>query len=277
MTRLGAELVAGVAVAGIALAFAAHPTRTSAEPATAHAAAGVTEQVSVAEHLDRPIDPTLAFVDERSREVTLGQYFGAERPLLITLNYFRCETLCDLQLQRLTRALRAIDDVPSSAFRIVTVSIDPTDTPDAAAHRRSGYLAQAGRADLAWRFLVGAEKPIRALAGQLGFRYAYDERSDQYAHAPVLFLVSPQGRIVRYLYGIDYPPADLRLAIVDASQGRVGSTADKLLLRCFRFDPATGRYGVYVLGFIRTGGALIVCALVLGFIALRRAEARRQG
>lgn len=244
----------------------------ASNPAQASPAA----QVDVAERLDQPLDPALSFVDQQGQRVTLGSYLGAGRPLLITLNYFRCQTLCDLQLQRLARAVGQLSDLPGMGFRMVTVSIDPSDTPDGAAHRRSGYLEQTGRADLDWRFLVGAEPQIRALADQLGFRYAYDERSDQYAHAPVVFLVSPQGRIVRYLYGIDYPPADLRLALIDASEGRIGRAADKLLLRCFRFDPAAGRYGVYVLGVVRAGAVLTLCALVLGFIGLRRGEARRR-
>lgn len=244
---------------------------------SATALASPAEKIDVSERLDQPIDRELSFVDQRGERVTLGSYLGGDRPLLITLNYFRCQTLCDLQLQRLARAMSALSDLPAASFRMVTVSIDPSDTPHGAAHRRSGYLEQTGRGDLDWRFLVGAEPQIRALAGQLGFRYAYDERSDQYAHAPVLFLISPQGRIVRYLYGIDYPPADLRLALIDASEGRIGRASDKLLLRCFRFDPAAGRYGVYVLGFVRAGAVLTLCALVLGFIGLRRAESRRRG
>ena len=232
---------------------------------------------SVVERLGQPLDPNLAFSDERGTAVRLGSFFGGARPLLVTLNYFRCHMLCDLQLQRLTQSLAALDDLRGSDFRVLTVSIDPTDRPADAASRRHGYLRRLGRAEVDWRFLVGHEPRFVRSRTQLGFGYRYDPSSQQYAHAPMAFVIAPGGRIVRYLYGIDYPPSDLRHALIEASQGRIGSTLDKVLLRCFEFDPAAGRYGLYVLGLVRAGGVLTVLAMVLGFAWLRRMEARRGG
>jgi protein SCO1/2 len=166
--------------------------------------------------------------------------------------------------------------VGAGTFRVLTVSIDPKDSPADAARKRDVYLRRLGRPDLDWSFLVGAESQISALAGSLGFAYRYDARSDQFAHAPVLFVLSPDGRVSRYLYGLDYPPRDLRLALVDASAGKVGRTLDRVLLRCFRFESASGRYGAHVLNLVRLGGVLTVLGLALGFVRLRRVEQRRQ-
>jgi protein SCO1/2 len=262
--RLLMRAVLGVVL--MMLALKASPVRGAPVPVA---------EASIVERLDQPVDPALAFVDERGRSVTLGSFFGTGRPVLLTMNYFRCRTLCDVQLRQLTQSLRALDGLPGQSFRVLTVSIDPRDAPAAAAERRAGYLAQAGRADLDWHFLVGAEPQIRALADQLGFGYRYDERSGQYAHAPMTFMLSPSGRIVRYLYGLDHPPAALRMALVEASRGQIGRTLDKLILSCFQFDGAAGRYGLYVIGLVRVGGVLTLFGLALLLLRLRRKELGR--
>jgi protein SCO1/2 len=229
----------------------------------------------VVEHLGQQLDLGLEFTDDRGRTVQIRSLLEGDRPVLLTLNYFRCRTLCDLQLRRLTQSLHALGDLRGREFRVVTVSIDPTDTAAGAAQRRSGYLRIAGRRDLDWQFLVGREPQIRALAGQLGFGYSYDARSKQYLHAPMAFLLAPDGRVVRYLYGLDYPAPELRRALIDAGEGKIGTTLDRVLLRCFEFDPAAGRYSVRVLALVRAGGAVTALAMLLAFLRLRRLEARR--
>jgi protein SCO1/2 len=245
--------------------------------AAARAQANPQDGVDVRERLGSRVDPQLAFLDHEGRPLRLGELLGPRRPVLLTLNYFRCKTLCDLQLERIADSLRVLSDVRADAFRVVTVSIDPRDAPADAARKRASYLRRLGRADLDWRFLTGSESQVDALAGSVGFGYRYDSRTDQYAHAPVLFVLSPDGRVVRYLYGLDREPRELRLALVEASQGRLGRTLDRVLLRCFRFEPAAGRYGMYVLGAVRLGGVLTVLGLALGSVLLRRTEERRQG
>ncbi len=254
-----------IAAVGTCVALAA-PVAASPPP----------DDVDVSERLGSRLDPKLAFVDQQGRAVRLGDLVGAGRPVLLTLNYFRCKTLCDVQLERIAESLRVLSDVGAGTFRVLTVSIDPKDSPADAARKRDVYLRRLGRPDLDWSFLVGAESQISALAGSLGFAYRYDARSDQFAHAPVLFVLSPDGRVSRYLYGLDYPPRDLRLALVDASAGKVGRTLDRVLLRCFRFESASGRYGAHDLNLVRLGGVLTVLGLALGFVRLRRVEQRRQ-
>lgn len=242
---------------------------------TAHAqrAPIALEEVGITERLGSSLSGDLRFRDHRGEVVKLSQYFDGHTPVLLTLNYFRCRTVCDLQLVRLASRLRELD-AANTPYRALAVSIDPRDTPEMA----RGKLAQHGKAagpGAEWNFLVGDEQNISALARELGSTFRYDARSEQYAHAPALFVATPKARIARYLYGVDYPPRDVRFALIEAAAGRSGSSLDKILLTCFQYDSTTGRYGPYVLGIMRVGGVITVIGIAIGVVLLRRGELRR--
>lgn len=200
--------------------------------------------------------------------------------MLMVLAYFRCPMLCDLVQQGLVASLRATALHPGEDFRVVTVSIDPADTRGNAELRRTGFLQALGHGpplpSASWRVLVGAETEIRSLADALGFRYVYDPTSRQFAHPACAFVLTPDGRISRYLYGTTFRPFDVRLAVVEAAQGKVGTIVDRVLLTCFRYDPAARKYGPYVVGIMRGGSAVVLSAFGLAMVAmLRRDRARR--
>ena len=233
--------------------------------------------VGLDQHLGEQVPRDLAFVDEAGRSVRLGDYFD-KRPLILTLNYYECPMLCTLELNGLVASLKTMSLEPERDFRIVTVSINPKEGPALAAEKKALYVKNYARAGAAsgWHFLTGEEPSIQELARRVGFRYAFDAASGQYAHAAGIVLLTPSGRISRYFYGVDYAPRDLRLALVESSEGKIGNLVDKVLLFCFHYDPATGRYSMAALRAMRLGGVLT--ALVLGVMILRmlrRERARR--
>jgi protein SCO1/2 len=224
-----------------------------------------------------PLD--LPFRDETGRTVTLRDYTG-DKPVLLVPAYYECPMLCTLVLNGVVSALRALPFDIGREFRVVTVSFNPHETSELAAQKKGNYLEQYRRPGAAegWHFLVGDETSIRPLMEAIGFRYAWDAEAKQYAHASGLVVLTPGGRLSHYFYGVEFAPRDLRLALVEASNERIGSFVDQLLLFCFHYDPATGRYSRVALGAIRAGGVLTLVALG-GFIALmlrrERAQARR--
>lgn len=233
-------------------------------------------QVAVDEMLGGYLDMDLAFVDQDGKQVRLGDYFDGERPVLVTLNYFRCPTLCNLQLNALTRTLEAFDWTPGEQYRIVTVSIDPRETSELAGKKRATHLEALGRGDVDWNFLTGDALQIRMLAAQLGIGYAYDAEQDQYAHPAVLMFISPEGKVARYLYGLEYNVSDVKFALMEAAEGRVGSPVDKLILSCFHYDASLGEYGPFAMGIMRLGGAATVLILGVPLIIVWRRERRRR-
>ena len=216
--------------------------------------------------------------------VQLGDYLG-HKPVILTLNYYECPMLCPLVLEGLLRSLRALSFTVGEQFDVVTVSIDPGETPALAATTKARYLRDYGRSEAAtgWHFLTGDEASIQRLTEVVGFRYAYDAVKDQYAHAAGIMVLTPQGKIARYFYGIEFSPRDLRLALVEAAANTIGSAVDQLLLFCYQYDPATGRYTLVV----RRTLQLVSLATVFGLAAFvvvmfrrdhthhLRAEARR--
>lgn len=228
-------------------------------------------EVAVDEHLGAPIDPDLQFRAEDGSAVRIGDLVQGDVPTLITLNYFTCETLCSVQLNAVLDGLKALDWVPGENFRVVTVSIDPTEGPELAATKRESYLDALGKGDVDWRFLTGEQDAITSLADTVGFRYRYDERSGQYAHPAVIAFISPEGSVARYLYGVQYPPMDLKFALMEAAAGRVGSPVEKLVLSCFQYDESVGQYTPFAFGIMRLGGVATMLGLGLfGFVLWRR-------
>ena len=230
------------------------------------------EGVDIAEKLGNRLELDISFTNHLGQNVQLKDYFDGKRPVLLTLNYYRCKTLCNLQLNAVVNSLRDLGWKPGQKFRIVTISIDPREGHELARDKRASYLHALGKNDVDWNFLVGKKSSIDKVANAVGFRYRYIADEDQYAHPAAIYIISPTGTISRYLYGIAYPARQLRFSLIDAgSEGRIGSTVDRILLSCFHYDATSGQYGPFAFGIMRLGGILTVCALALflGFLWYR--------
>ena len=228
--------------------------------------------VGVEQRLDAQVPLDLAFRDESGRAVPLSTYFHG-KPVILTFVYYRCPMLCNAILTGLEPSLKPVSFNPGRDFEVVSVSFDPGDTAEAALAKRRMILQRYGRSDTAngWHFLTGDETNIRALTDAAGFHYRYDPATKQFAHASAVMILTPEGRISRYFYGVEYAPRDIRLGLVEASANKIGSPVDQILLFCYHYDPATGKYGAIVMNLVRVGGALFV--LVGGaflFLAFRR-------
>ncbi|MFZ5468898.1 MAG: SCO family protein [Myxococcota bacterium] len=232
---------------------------------------GVVERL----HERLPLDAT--FTDSTGRAVALRELFAEGRPTVLALVYYRCPTLCGLVLDGLVGSLRQTGMRLGEDYSVIALSIDPTEGPREAAAKKKEAMAALGGQEEAWSFLTGPAEEIRAVAEAVGFRYAYDEEAKLYAHAAVLVLLTPQGRISRYVYGVRYPPRELRWALVEAAGGKVGTSLDRVLLTCFRYDPATRRYEPYVKGFFRIGALVFLFALSGLLAVLWRREIKGDG
>ena len=223
-----------------------------------------------------PLDVPLR--DEQGRAVRLGQYFGTARPVVLVPAYYRCPQLCGLVQNGIASALRALSLDVGRDFQVVTFSFDPSDPTALAAGKKTAMLDAYRRpgAKAGFHYLTGDAEAIRRLTEAIGFRYAYDEGRREFAHASGLVVATPGGVVSHYLYGVEFAPRDLRLALVEASAGKLGSAVDRLMLFCFMYDPATGRYSRLALGAVRGGGVLTVLLLVVGIAVLLRREAGRR-
>jgi len=233
------------------------------------------QNVGIEQHLDAQVPADLAFTDDSGRPVKLGDYFG-HKPLILNLVYYNCTMLCGEALSGLTGAMKMVKFNVGDEFDVVTVSFDPRETPAVAAAKKQDYLKRYGRANAAsgWHFLTGPAESINTLTKAVGFQYEYDAKSSQYAHATAIMVLTPQGRISRYFYGVDYPPKDLRMGLVEASQGKIGNLTDQVLLYCYHYDPQTGKYGAVVSNILKLGAALtILCLAALLFILFRLEKA----
>ena len=247
---------------------AAEPRVTRTEPLPKRL-----DGVRVDEHLGDSIPLDLGFVDEEGKPVTLRDYFDGKVPVIITLNYSDCPMLCSLQLSGV------VDSSAGKEYRLVTVSINPKEGPERARKTKARYLQQYGRpgAEDGWHFLTGSANNVHALANAIGFRYSYNEKRDEWVHPAAITVTAPNGKIARYLYGIEYHPKTLRLSLVEASEGKIGTTIDKLVLYCFHYDATEGRYAPVARNIMRLGGAIAVVVLG-GFLSLlwaREAKKKR--
>lgn len=237
------------------------------------------EEVRVDEQLGArvPLEATLR--DHEGRPVTLGSVFRDGKPVVLALVYYDCPMLCGLIQSGLARAMRENGLVAGRDFRAVTISFAPEETPAQARERRRGYLQSMGLSEAsdAWSFWLDEGGAARRIADAVGFHYKKDEVSGEWAHLAAIFVLAPDGRVSRYLYGIEFPPKDFRLSLVEAADGKVGTSFDKLVLACYRYDPATRRYQPFALGFVRAGGALAAVALaglIAGLLWRERKKAR---
>ncbi len=229
------------------------------------------------QHLDERLPLELGFKDETGREVTLSDYFGRGKPVILVLAQYRCRMLCTEVLNGLVRAMLDMNLKLGTDFEVITVSFDSRETPDLAAGKKKTYLERYGHAgsEVGWHFLTGKSDAIERLTKAVGFRYTYDAKNDQFAHASGIIVLTPTGKISRYFFDIQYPPRDLRLSLVEASANRIGSPVDQILLFCFHYDPAEGKYGPTVMNFLRLGGVLCVTGIVGLICVLRRGDRRR--
>lgn len=235
------------------------------------------EKVGIEQRIGAPVPKDLQFQDHEGRTVTLGA-LDSGRPVVLALVYYECPMLCTMVLNGLLRVLNTLEMDAGREFDVLTVSIDPNETPKLAAKKREKYLAKYPRetAPDGWHFLVGDEANVRALADAVGFHYAWDERTKQYAHASAIMVLTPDGQVARYLFGVDYDPRVLRLSLVEASQGEVGSATDAALLYCFQYDPATGKYSLAIMNVLRAAAVLTLLGLglLIGVLLLRERRAR---
>ncbi|MES1177410.1 MAG: SCO family protein [Myxococcales bacterium] len=234
--------------------------------------------VDVKEHLSAPVPMDLAFEDENGKPVTLKDYFDGSVPVILTMNYSNCPMLCSLQLTALVEGLKKVDWTIGKEYRIVTVSYDPTETQDLAHRTKARYLAQYARpgSEGGWHFLHGSENNVQAMAKALGITYHYNEARKEYVHPATVILSTPNGKIDRYLYGLDYPEKTLHLSLVESSEGKIGTTVDQLILFCFHYDANEGRYAPVARNIMRAGGGATVFLLAGFLTVLSRRDKKRK-
>jgi protein SCO1/2 len=260
---------------GIVLLFPACclcPSQLPAKP-------DIFRQVGFDQRLDQQVPPGLRFRDHTGAYVSFGQYFG-DKPIVLSLVYYECPMLCTLELNGLVRSLKVLESTAGDDFEVVVVSFDPGETPELAARKRQSYIAQYARksAGDGWHFLTGDESNVQELCAAVGFRHVYDADRDEFAHPSGIVLLTPTGRVARYFYGIDYPAIDLRLGLVEASAGKIGSPTDHLLLLCYGYDPVTGKYGLLIMKLLRLAGVATVVVLggFIGLMLYREGRARKR-
>jgi protein SCO1 len=236
----------------------------------------VLKKVGIDQKLNEQVPLDLVFKDEQGREVRLGQFFKG-KPVVLSLVYYTCPMLCNQILNGMLGSLRQVSFNAGEQFELVNVSFDPRDTPAIAAAKKQTYIKAYNRAggEAAWHFLTGDEANIKRLADAVGFRYLWDEQTKQFAHASGIMIVTPEGKLARYFYGVEYPPRDLRLGLVEASQNKIGTPVDTLMLYCYHYDPATGKYGAVVMNIMRVAGVITLGLMVGLFFVLRKVSRGR--
>ena len=229
------------------------------------------KNVGIEQHLNEQVPPELIFRDENGNQVRLADYFG-KKPMILNLVYYQCPMLCGEVLSGLESALRVLKFDVGNQFDVVTVSFDPHETPAMATAKKAEFLKRYGRpgATQGWHFLTGPQQSIDALTKAAGFQYEYDPKSGQFAHTTAIMVLTPEGRIAQYYYGVEYAPKDLRLGLIQASQNKIGNIVDQVLLYCYHYDPATGKYGAVVMRILRLAGAATILTLGLFMLVMFR-------
>ena len=237
------------------------------------------KNVGIEQHLNEKIPPELTFQDENGKAVRLADYFG-KKPTILNLVYYQCPMLCSEVLSGLESALRVLKFDVGNQFDVLTVSFDPRETPAMATAKKAEFLKRYGRpgAEQGWHFLTGPQSSINALTKAAGFQYEYDPTSGQFAHTTAIMVLTPEGRIAQYYYGVEFAPKDLRLGLIQASENKIGNLVDQVLLYCYHYDPATGKYGAVVMRILRLAGAATILTLGLFMIVMfRKGSLTRSG
>ena len=234
-------------------------------------------KVAFDQKLDAQLPLDLMFRDESGKVVRLREFFNHGKPVLLNFMYYRCPMLCPMVMEGLSSGLTELRFDAGKEFDVITVSIDPRDMPKDAALKKDMYIKRYGRLNAAngWHFLTGHDTVIHQLTSAVGFQYAYDPARDQFAHGTGVVVLTPSGRVSRYIYGFEYKARDLRLALVEASASKIGSPVDQILLLCYHYDPATGKYSREAMNFVRAGGVATVLSLA-GFVIIMIRKERRQ-
>lgn len=252
------------------LAFLLLPRFAAADPVN------LMQEVGIDQNLDAQIPLDAEFYDESGKLVPL-RTFCRDKPVVLALVYFKCPMLCGLEIEGLVRSLRALSLDVGKDFDVLVVSFDPAERAELAAGKKRSVLEHYDRegSEDGFHFLTGDEPSIRRLTETVGFRYKFDPETRQFAHAAGIFVLTPDGRTSRYFYGVDYPPRDLRLGLVEASQGTIGTPTDRILLFCYHYDPTTGKYGFAILNVLRAAGIATVFAIAASIVAMVRRDRRK--
>lgn len=222
------------------------------------------EGVGITENLGGQVDLSTEFTDETGQKVPLQKFFDGKRPVVMSLVYYECPMLCNLHLNGVTEVFKKADWKLGQEFDMVVISIDPKETPELAAQKKSAYIKSLGQPEAAkgWHFLTGTQDSINAISGAVGFKYKWDVPTKQWSHTSAMYVLTPTGVISRYLFGIQFPEKDLKLALLESAKGKIGNIIDHLMLYCFQYDPDRQTYAFYAFNIMKFGGGL--CALVLG-------------
>jgi protein SCO1/2 len=264
------------AILGLSSPLAAHNEPTPAVPANRRPE--ILNNVGIDPKPGALLAPDATFRDETGAPVAMRKYFS-DKPSLLVFSYFNCPMLCPLVLDGLVRGVKPLSLEVGRDFDVIVVSIDERDTTAAARAKKAEYVGRYGRGSSAagWHFLTGDPPAIESLTRQAGFKYAFDEASEQFVHASAIFVLTAKGKIARVLYGVDYAPKDVRLALVEAGDGQIGSVVDQIQLYCYHYDPATGKYGLVIMNSLRLAGSATVLALVTFITLMLRRERRPAG
>jgi protein SCO1/2 len=233
------------------------------------------KDVTFAQRLGQKLPLDTRFTDDSGRSVALGEYFG-RKPVVLSFVYYQCPMLCSQVMNGISSALKVLPFTAGEEFDVVLVSFDPRDTPEAANAKKRAHLEHwaARETSNGWHFLTGSEEAIRQVTSAAGFTYQWDPESNQFAHVSGVLVATPDGTLSRYFYGVEFSPRDLRLALIDSGNGKIGSVVDELLLYCFQYDPSHGRYGAVFMNIMRLGGVLTVCFIGAFIVVMRRRETR---
>ena len=279
-SSLTRQLALGTVVLASALGMAQPPSsfmRDASKP-SAQVSPDELKNVGIDQRLDQQVPLDLEFKDETSKTVKLGDYFKSGRPVILNLVYFTCPMLCGEELAGLSSALGVLRFTPGNEYEVVTVSINPDETPEVAAEKKKVFVDRMNerlekKSDgTGWHFLTGQQAEIQQLADAVGFHYKRDTKTAQFIHSAAIMIVTPQGKLAQYYYGVEYSPKDLRLGLIEASRNKIGNLVDQIQLYCFHYDPKSGRYGATITSLLRLGGAATVLLLGGLLIVMYRRE-----